>query len=130
MPELYNTNLLQLEGCEVEEIVKKRTRRVTNDQNAYYYGVILPICFQHEAFSHYNKSDDIHEDYFADKFLSYTKVVTLPDGKVVNKTKVTSTSSLSSEEMSKFIEKVLMDAAQEFGLIIKTPEEYFNTLYK
>lgn len=128
-PELYNAQLLQLEGQEFEEIIKKRTRKTTHSQFDFYRGIILPICYQQECFSHYDKPDDIHDDYFADKFLSYTKTVTLPDGRKVEKKRTISTSSLTVEEMSKFIEKVIIDCA-ELGIIIKDPQAYINSHYK
>lgn len=128
-PELYTAQLHQLEGQEFEEIIKKRTRKVSYSQHDFYRGGILPTCYQAEMFSHYDKPDDIHEDYFADKFLSYKKDVVLPDGKRIQKTKVISTADLNMEEMSKFIEKVLIEC-EMLGISIMSKDEYYNRFYK
>ena len=124
-PSLYSAQLNQLEGQEFEEIIRKRSRKTTLSQHAYYRGIILPICHQNEMFSHYDKPDDIHEDYFGEKFLSYTKIITMPDGSKREKTAIKSTADMPDDETSKFIEKVVMECAN-LGITILTPEEYYN----
>lgn len=128
-PKLYHAQIQSLEGMEFEEIIKKRTRKPSLDQYAYYWGVILPICHLHEMFSHYPKSDDIHEDYFGEMFLSYTKIITLPNGEKRQKTSIRSMPDLSADEVGKFIQKVVMECAN-LGIEIKTPEEYYSQYYK
>lgn len=125
---LHHQQLLQLEGKEFEEVIKERTKKVTLDQFGFYYGGILPTCHQSEMFSHYDKSEDIHEDYFADKFLSYKKLITLPDGTIHTKTKYHSLTSLNRKEMSEFIEKVLIDCEMN-GILVLSPEQYLNKTY-
>lgn len=127
-PELYASQLLQLEGMEFEEIIKKRTRKTTLNQHAYYRGAILPSCYQSEHFSYFDKPDDIHDFYFAKKFLTITKMINVNG---VNKEvkKVISMSEMSDKETSEFIEKVIANCA-ELGIIILSPEEYYNKYYK
>ncbi len=125
---LHRQQLIALEGKEFEEVIKERTKKVTLDQFAYYYGGILPTCYDSEMFSHHNKPEDIHEDYFADMFLSYKKLVQLPDGRKIEKTKYHSLSSLNRKEMSSFIEKVLFEC-QNLAIAVLTPEEYKNKTY-
>lgn len=128
-PSLYAMQIAQLEGQEFEETIKKRSKKPSLDQYAYYWGIILPICYTHEMFSHYAKSDDIHEDYFGDMFLSYTKVITLPSGEKRQKQATRSLSDLNAEEISLFIEKVRLECGF-LGITILTPEEYKNQYYK
>jgi hypothetical protein len=125
--ELYKKQLESLEGQEFEEIIKKRYKKVSTDQHAYYRGAILQTAHQHESFSHFNKADDIHEDVIAPMFLSYIKPIRLKNIRW-DKLEVTSTSSLSKEDMSKFIEKVLAWLAVEFGIEVLSPEDYYLKL--
>lgn len=126
-PDLYKKQLDSLEGQEFEEVIKKRFRKVSTDQHAYYRAAILETAHQHEAFSHFNKADDIHEDVIAPMFLSHIKPIFLK-GIRWDKLEVTSTSSLSKEEMSKFIEKVLAWLLVEFGIEVLSPEDYYLKL--
>ncbi len=125
---LHHQQLLALEGKEFEEVIKERVKKNTLSQYAFYYGAILPTCHNSEMFSHYNKPEDIHEDYFADMFLSYKKLIQLPDGKRVEKTKVKSLSELNRKEMSAFIEKVIAECETN-GINILSEEQYKNKTY-
>jgi hypothetical protein len=128
-PELYTAQLHQLEGQEFEEIIKKRTRKTTLNQNSYYRGAILAACYQSEMFGHFDKPDDIHDYYFAPKFLSIKKMFKDHKGNNVEVTKVISMSEMTVEETSAFIEKVIADAASmDIGIL--SPDEYYNRFYK
>jgi len=126
--ELHHQQLLQLEGKEFEEVIKERAKKITLDQYAFYRGAILPTCHQSEMFSHYDNNDEIHEEYFAHKFLRYKKLVNNSDGTKIERTKVRSLSELNRKEMSEFIEKVLYHV-QELGILVLSPEEYKNKTY-
>ncbi len=128
--QLYNANLLQLEGHEVEFMVKKRTRKTTLSQYAYYRGCILPSCYHSEDFGHFDKSDDIHDYYFAPMFLSVKKMFKDNNGKNIEATKIISMTDMTSTETSSFIEKVLIHCQTELNLHILSPEEYYNNHYK
>lgn len=125
--DLYKKQIESLEGQEFEEVIKKRFHKVSTDQHAYYRGAILQTAHQHEAFSHFNKPDDIHEDVIAPTFLSYVKPIELK-GKRWDKLEVISTSSLSKEEMAKFIDRVIAWLSVEFGIEVLSPEDYYLTL--
>lgn len=127
-PVLYKQQMDGLEGQEFEEVIKKRHRKVSSDAHAFYRGAVLGTCLQHEAFSHYNKADDIHEDVIAPMFLGYTKHVVLGNKQWEEK-KVRSTSSLNKEEMGQFIDKVIAWLLMEFGIEILSPENYYLSLY-
>lgn len=126
--ELYDRQLLQLEGKEFELIIKERKRKVTISQFNYLFGAILPTCHASEMFAHYDKPEDIYEDYFAPKYLSFKKQVVLPDGRKNIITKYRSLTDLSVPEMAAFIEKVLADCAMN-GIEVLDPESYKNKQY-
>jgi hypothetical protein len=118
-----------LEGQEFEEITRKKTHSTTLNQNAYYRGVILNACYQSEMGSNYDKPDDIHDEYFAPRFLSYKKMIRNPDGTQREIEQVQSMSEMTTEETSAFIEKVLAVCAQEWGIHVAGPEDYYSKLY-
>jgi len=128
-PELYSAQLQQLEGQEFEEVIKKRTRKTTLSQHAYYRGAILAACYQSEMFGYFDKPDDIHDFYFAPKFLSIKKMFKDNSGKNIEVVKVIGMSELTIEETSSFIEKVIAHCA-EIEIYILSPDEYYNRFYK
>jgi hypothetical protein len=127
-PELYSQHLTELEGKEIVFIMKEKHKKPSNNQYSYYRGIILLCCYQSEMFSHFDNKDDIHSNYFAQKYLSYITKVQLKNEYYEIK-KVKSLADITEKEMSVFIEKVLMDCAEN-GIIILSPEESFNNRYK
>lgn len=127
-PELYRNQIDLLRGQEFIEIIKKKHQKVTQSQHGYYRGVILPICHKTNRFLHFDKKDDIHDDYFAPKLLSEIRVVEV-DGKVNEFLKIKSVADLNKEEMTEFIERVLADLSEN-GITIPSPEESYNKYFQ
>ncbi len=131
--ETYNKSLWQhhifsLEGKEVEIIIKEKQKKPTLDQFAYYRGGILGTCHRSEMFSYFDNQDQIHENYFAPKFLSYKQLVVFPNEKY-EVTKIKSMSELNRKETAEFIDRVIADCEMN-GIHILSPEEYYQTHYK
>jgi hypothetical protein len=127
-PTLYKQQMDSLEGQEFEEVIKKRFHKVSTDQHNFYRGAILGTIIQHDAFIYFDKPDDIHEDVIAPRFLGYIKTVTI-NNKTEEIKHVKSTATLSKEEMSEFIDKVINWLAMEFGIVILSPEQYYLSLH-
>src|SRR5688572_22259529 len=106
IPDLYRQQLAELEGQEVVMVIKKKHKKPTNSQYGYYRGAILGTCFKTEHFNGLDKKDDIHDLYFAPKFLSYKQVV-LMGGRKKGVIRVRSLADLTDEEMSEFISRCL-----------------------
>lgn len=126
-PILYKQQLDALEGQEFEEVIKKRFRKVSEDQHAYYRQGVLGTCIQSDQFMHFNKPDDIHNEVIAPMFLGYTTRREL-NGKVYEAQHVTSTADLSKDEMREFIDKVIAWLLMEFNIQILSPEQYYLSL--
>lgn len=126
--DLYRSQLQALEGREFIEEIKERHIKPSNDQHGYYRGGILITCHKSEMFSHFDRKDDIHDDYFAPKFLGYVKIVTV-GGKTQEQFKIRSLADLDKEEMTEFISRVLADAAEN-GIGVPGPEEYYTKYYQ
>lgn len=127
-PDLYRSQLAALNGKEFVEVIKERHQRPSNDQHGYYRRAILITCHKSEMFSHMDNKDLIHDDYFAPKFLSYVKLVTV-GGKSTEQFKVRSLADLSKDEMTEFIQRVLGEC-HELGIQISDPESYYQKYYQ
>lgn len=125
---LYKDQISALNGKEFVMEFKEKHIKPSTDQHGYYRGGILITCHKTEMFSHCDKKDDIHDDYFAPKFLGYVKVVTI-GGKASEQFKVRSLSDLDKEEMTEFISRVIADCEMN-GIKIPSPEEYYNKYYQ
>ena len=125
--ELYRGQMQSLEGKEFVELIKPVFKKVSMSQNNYYRGGILPTCYQSEMFSHLDKKDDVHEFYFAPKFLTLVKVVEIA-GEQREITITRSLADLSQDEMREFITKVLIDCEMN-GIIVGSPQDYYNKFY-
>jgi hypothetical protein len=128
IPELYAQQLLSLEGKNIVAIYKELHQKPTMSQYGYYRGAILVACYQSEYFSYMAKKDDIHDEYFAPKFLSYVKLVG-PPGNQKEMTFTRSLADLSKDEMKDFMEKVIGDCAEN-GISIPASEEFYNKYYQ
>ncbi len=128
IPELYRQQMDELRGCRFVERIKKVQDAVTPSQHAFYRGVILPICHKTNRFITFDKKDDIHDLYFAKKFLTYVKIITI-DGQEKEEWGIRSTNSLNKEEMADFLDRVIVDC-NENGIFIPPSEMAYNRFYQ
>lgn len=127
-PELYRSEIDLLRGHEFVEIIKKKHQKITQSQLGYYYGCILPTCHKTNEFIHCDRKEDIHDDYFAPKFLSYDKIVEFNDIKE-KQTKIRKIELLSKDETTDFIQRVLGECAN-LNIYIPSPEESYNKYFQ
>lgn len=125
---LFDRQIEALEGKEFVEIIKEKHKKPSLDQHGYYRGGILGTCMQTEYFAHFHNEDQIHEDFFAPMFLSYSVQVVTPKESYLQK-KIRSTADLSRKEYSEFIEKV-KGWCIENDIVILDADAYENKFYK
>ncbi len=104
--ELFDKYLLSLRG-ECEIIVRKWRKRRSTKQNAYYFGVVIPLLCEYFGYT----DDEMHEALKI-KFLS-KEGVKLPTTR--------STASLSTIEFEYYIAKIKQWALEENNLLIPEP---------
>lgn len=107
-------------------VVKKKYKKPSRNQYNYYRGGILGTCYKSEFFSSLDNKDDIHDLYFAPKFLRY-KIMVDFGGQKREEFVTRSLADLSNEEMSDFITKVLGEC-NELGIEV-LPSELFWLKY-
>jgi hypothetical protein len=121
-----------LEGREFELIIKERHKKPTNDQYGYYFGGVLTTCHSTEMFSHFNKPQDIHDDFFGPMFLSYKTMVVIEKKGSTERYEVTKQkrlSDLNRKDMGEFVDKVIAWCETE-GITILSPESYYTENFK
>lgn len=107
-PDLFKRYLHSLRG-EIELIVRKWKKRRTDNQNKYYWGVVIPILCESLGYS----DEEMHEA-LKWKFLRNRDKEKLPT--------VKSTSGLSTIEFNNYINEIVRWSAQE-GIIIPDPNQ-------
>jgi len=107
--ELFSKYLCSLRG-EVEVICRKWRKRRTNRQNSYYWSCVIPLLCEYTGYS----DEELHEALKI-KFLSKRERDDLPT--------VRSTATLSTKEFANYIEKIVLWAGQELGVMIPPPEQ-------
>jgi hypothetical protein len=96
-------------GTRIECVVKKYRRTRSNEQNRYYWGVVIPLLANHFGYT----KDEMHD---ALKWEFLRKPESSP-------ATVRSTSSLTTVEFNEFVEAVVVWAATNYQVVIPDPNE-------
>jgi hypothetical protein len=96
-------------GARIELILRKLSKKRTNPQNRYYWGVVVPMLGKHFG---YTKSE-MHE---ALKWQFLRKPEADPPT-------VGSTRKLTTEQFNEYIETIQIWSASEYSVVIPDPNE-------
>ena len=107
-------------GQEVTVTVAKKTRQRSVTQNAWLWGVALPLIAEHCGYDHH-EHDDLHYWLLAARFET-KRVAPLPGG-IEIKVPARTSSQLTTQEFSDYMEWLVRFAAQKFGVVIPLPGE-------
>lgn len=94
---------------EVYVVIKNRRKTRTNNQNSYYWGVVLELISQHTG----HLPEHMH-DYFRFQFLM---------DRELNFPRPISTKDLNTQDFEEYLSKIRMFASQELGIFIPLPNE-------
>ena len=108
----FKNHLLKMKGKTVAVTCEERKRHRSNEQNAYYWGVVLKTIADYAGYRGEQEITGIHEEL---------KRMFLP--KIGKLNIVKSTSSLNTAEFTDYIENIRSWAAQELGVYIPDPNE-------
>jgi len=122
----FDQDIKQFEGKRVEVVISKANKRRSNNQNAYYWGLVLPCAVQgfrdagHEGIT----IDDAHR-FFKDRFLTEgVEIVSPRSGEVITMSKTTTV--LSTTGMMDYVDQVARFCAEFLGVVIPEPIPLFN----
>ena len=108
MEDRFASFLQSMEGQRVEVTVRKKHRRRTDQQNRYYFGVVIPILADHTGYT----SDEMH-DALKVKFLG------VPEKGLMH---IKSSALLSRLEFKEYVDKISQWAARDLGVYIPLPD--------
>ena len=105
------------DGTKLDIFIRKQKTKRTTDQNAYYFGVVIPILA--DFFGHDN-TDDMHEDLKLEFNPVESKVN--PGTMIGGSTAKLSTVEFFSGETS-YVERICRWAATEYNIYIPPPKK-------
>jgi hypothetical protein len=106
----YDAYITRFEGDEVEVTVRKRRSRRSEQQNGYYWSVVIPLMAEHCGYTR----DEMHEAIKA-KFLGQ-------EDQSRGLLRIGSTARLNTLEFADLVDRVILWAAHELGVIIPAPD--------
>ncbi|WGQ15613.1 hypothetical protein [Sphingobacterium faecium] len=118
-------DLLSLEGKEIEiRIVKKKKTR-SNNQNRYYWGVIIPIVKQGLIDAGYPRekisNSEVVHDILKNMFCEKEELINYDTGEILILSP--STTSNSTTQMMDYFEDIKRWCAENLGIYIPDPNE-------
>jgi len=108
-PGKYTSYLETLEGKRIEVVVRKERSQRSNNQNAYYWGVVIPILGDYFGYNF----EEMH-DALKMKFLRHG---------ACDLETVKSTTKLNTAEFEDYLEKIRMWAITEYNVAVPMPNE-------
>lgn len=111
---MFDRELSGLEGKEVFVTIKEAKESRSDNQNRYYFGVVLKLISDETG----NDVEDIHE-YFKVKFLGLEKKEIL--GYEINV--LMTTTKLNTKEFEEYLENIRRFASKELGIVIPEPNQ-------
>lgn len=118
--------LQHFEGKRVEVIIKRLRSTRSNQQNRYYWGVVVSVMRQAFKDIGYLLNTEETHTILKERFMPYTDICTA-DGEVISK-KYKSTRELTKTEFSEYTDKIAQFAAESLGVSIPQPNEQTELL--
>jgi len=115
--------LQSFEGKEITITFEKIKNKRSNQQNSYYWGVVIE-CLRnglYEATGEYMTANDIHYSIILPKFAPENEIVNKNTGEIITK-KITS-SGMTKEQFSEFIEKISKFASEWLNVEIPSAND-------
>lgn len=106
-----------LAGKDVEIVIRKWRKQRTNRQNAWMWGVLLPLVAEAAGYDEHERNQ-LKSDLLGLCFGTHRNVWT--DADIPN---VTGSSDLTTEQFSTFMEWSVRWAAETFGLVVPLPDD-------
>ena len=107
----FDAYLKRFDGHEVEVEVRKRRSKRSDKQNRYWWGVLVATLAQHTGYT----ADEMHEALKA-KFIAREDVT-------LGLMRIGSTAKLNTVDFAELVDKVVLWAAEDLGVVIPLPEQ-------
>lgn len=121
-----NRNLIidaikSFEGCDVLITLEKPKKKRSNPQNAFYYGVVIPIVQNCLRDAGYLMTNEATHDLIKLKFLKETILTNEETGEIVERVK--STTELSTSQFMDFVAEISIFTNEYFGVNLPQPND-------
>lgn len=116
-----------LAGKDVYISVEKMQRNRSNNQNCYYWGVVIKLCRAGLIDIGYRVSQEQTHDFLKSNFAT-KEIVNEDSGEILRS--VGSTTEMNTMEFSNFIEYIQQWAAEYLGVVIPSPNEELKINFK
>lgn len=113
----FERTIRQMEGSEVELVLRKHRKGRSLSQNSYYWGVVVALLAEHCGYD----PEEMHESLKFRFLRTHEDPVETLHGRTMLPT-VQSTTTLNTAEFSEYIEQARRLAA-EMGVVIPSPGE-------
>jgi len=123
----FDTDLEPFEGKEVEILVRKKRKRRSLMQNAYYFGVIVPIVRQGLIDAGYKVSKEDTHEYLKSKF-AREEIVNEATGEILPIPG--STARMTTSKMMDYFAEITQFAAEFLNVQIPAPGEQTRFNYE
>lgn len=110
-PQGYLVTLSRLEGQDIELTIKKQRQVRSLQQNAYYWSVVVAILADYFGY----EPDELHDELKLKFNPKHSKID-------YDKTYGGTTTKMSTQEFSDYIDRVIRWASLEYNIVIPTAE--------
>jgi len=122
----FDQDIKQYEGKRVEMVIQVAKKRRSLNQNAWYWGQVLPCCLHgFKEMGHEQLSIDTLHTFFKARFLDEPEQIVSPhSGEVITLTKTTT--NLTTTQMMTYTDSIVRFAAEFLGINIPDPTPIFS----
>jgi hypothetical protein len=118
----------EFEGSEVLIIISKAKKHRSNNQNAFYWGLVIPIVQQglKDATGEYRSAEMIHYNILLKMFAPENEIVNTETGECITE-KITS-SQMTTTQFCEYVMEIQKWGAEFLGIDIPNPNENLTLL--
>lgn len=116
-------DLANFEGKEVTITIEKRKKRRSLKQNAYYWGVVVPMCKNGLLEAGYKMTTEQVHEYLKANF-NIVEIVNENTGEILKS--VGSTSEMTTSQMMDYFAEIQRWSAEYLGVQIPEPNEQMS----
>ena len=109
-PSAYLRQIAALEGQQIELVLRKHKSHRSNQQNAWYWGVIVELISQHTGYTPSEAHEALKFRFLSDHNPDHQGLI-----------KIKSTSQLSTKEFAEYCDRIVRWAAEHMEIFIPDP---------
>lgn len=122
----FDNDIKSFEGKRVEICIKKAKKTRSNNQNAYYWGIVIPYVLNGLTdLGNSGITTDLVHSFLKDRFIQEGTDIVIP--KTGEAIKMKTTTTLSTTQMMGYIADIQQFSAEILGVVIPDPMPLWNS---